>query len=316
MTPGDTAHRLPDSARSFADGDLRFEFSDRADDGVLDAFYPAYDRAFVLENEKEQKEGFRECLALNRGPLHAELTVRHGPFIELIAVAREAAGGPVLGGANLLALGTDDVRAGPAPPSVNLNYLFVDPACRGRGIAGRIQAACDAAVAAWAGEVTATGPGLTFLEINDPFRLTPAQYRRDSEHAGIDQVARLGYWARCGARVIDWPYVQPALSASQGDDDTLALAVIGAPAAQLPARTLFAHLQRFFAISVLKGRPLPTSPGAVRQLERLAGLALEGTALDLLPLDVDLRLVADQARRTGAHRPPNLQAALRDLAGA
>lgn len=296
----------------FESSGLHFSFTDRADDGVLDDFFPAYNRAFVLENEKERVEGFRDCLALNDGNLHRALSERYGPFCELVVTARSEPQGPVVGGANLLVAQLPGEAGSAVDHSINLNYLFVVPEARGRSLANRIQHACfDVAASLSRTWGAKEGRGVAFLEVNDPFRLTPEEYRLDTEHAGIDQVARLAYWARVGARVLDWPYVQPALSAEQGDDNTLSLAAIGAPAGALASRVLAKHLERFFAISVLKGRPLSDSPSATGQLKQLARLEHAGQSIGLLDLADRLSDLERLLHVGGPDKPRNLPEALK-----
>ena len=82
--------------------DLFVHWSTSPSGPVLDAFLEHYDRAFVLPDEKETPQGFRECLALNRGPDHDRLRAQFGPFFEAVIVVRDGAGGFV-GGLNLLA---------------------------------------------------------------------------------------------------------------------------------------------------------------------------------------------------------------------
>lgn len=299
--------------RTLASSGLYFEVTDRSDDGVLDAFYPAFDAAFVLDSEKERIEGFVACLALNAGATHQALQERYGPFRELVLVARETPEGQVLGGANFLVLALPAEGSEPARHTLNLNYLFVDPAQRGRGLSRQIMQACSELAAtlfkSWRGGDEAT-EGLMFLEVNDPLRLTPEEYRIDSEHAGIDQVARLSYWARAGAAVLDLAYVQPALSADQQDDDTLALAVIGSHHAALPASTVYRHLERFFAISVLKGAPIDSSPSAQSQLRRLLDATRSGRSVALLDLGAGLPRVAQQVTCSPDDRCNSLPEAL------
>lgn len=295
--------------RRFEQDGLTVDASGSADDGVLDAFYPAYDAAFVLPNEKEAFDGFRDCLALNRGPDHVRLARQFGEFQEIVCVVRDGLAGPVLGGANFLLL--HDLHGGaeaPPQPSLNLNYLFVARAARGRGLSRTVLGAClricaDAAKSALA--------PLCFLELNDPFRLTPEAYRLDSEHAGIDQLARLGYWAGLHAAVLDWPYVQPALSADQADDDTLAYALLDPRRPSLPAGLLLAHLERFFAISVLKGAALDDSDSAQRQLRALRTMAGRGEEVALLPLAPALRRLSAMRERIET-RPARLADALKE----
>jgi GNAT superfamily N-acetyltransferase len=299
------------SPRRFREADLSIDATDRADDGVLDAFYAAYDQAFVLANEKEEINGFRECLALNAGSAHQRLCGRYGPFRELVLVARDDLGA-IVGGANLIVLRQPDGAPYEVDFTVNLNYLFVVPAQRGKRRSHGLLAACrhlarDVA-ATW--QPQSAGRDLVFLEINDPFRLTPDQYRLDSEHAGIDQVARLAYWARVGAAVLDWPYVQPALSAEQKDDTTLALAVLDAAQPRLPAALVHWHLERFFAISVLKGDALKCSASALAQVQQLQRDAAAGHELALLDLAGALATLPEQLHREQG-RPDRLTAALR-----
>jgi hypothetical protein len=73
-----------------------------ADDGLLREFYSDYDRAFVLENEKEGYDGFAECLKLNHGDAYADLVKRYGPFREFVLVVRDPKTGARLGGANFI----------------------------------------------------------------------------------------------------------------------------------------------------------------------------------------------------------------------
>ncbi len=295
--------------RRFEQDGLTVDASGRADDGVLDAFYPAYDAAFVLPNEKETLDGFRDCLALNRGPGHARLARQFGAYQEVVCVVRDGGTGPVLGGANFLLLHDLDGRPGaPSQPSLNLNYLFVDRAVRGRGLSRTVLRACLRICADEAGSALAP---LCFLELNDPFRLTPEAYRLDSEHAGIDQLARLGYWAGLHAAVLDWVYVQPALSADQADDHTLAYALLDPRRPSLPARLLLAHLERFFAISVLKGAAPVDSPSAQRQLQALRAMADRGEAVALLPLAPALGQLPALLRGDGP-RPARLADALKE----
>jgi GNAT superfamily N-acetyltransferase len=301
----------------FESSGLQFQVTDRSDDGVLDAFYPAYDAAFVLDSEKERVEGFHDCLALNSGPTHQALRDQYGPFRELVLVARDAPTGPVLGGANFLVVQLPAERSAAVRHTINLNYLFVEPNQRGRGLSLRIMQACFRLASdlarSWHGGSGGTD-GLAFLEVNDPFRLTPQQYRIDSDHSGIDQVARLAYWARAGAAILDLAYVQPALSADQVDDDTLALALIGSRDNALPARTVCQHLERFFAISVLKGEPIESSPSAAVQLARLRSEVSAERRIGLLDLNRGLPRLAQQLGRSQPGRPASLPAALAEPA--
>jgi GNAT superfamily N-acetyltransferase len=301
-----------------ADGLWAIRASDRVDDGVLDAFWPVYDQAFVLPGEKEERSGFEACLRLNAGHESDVLRERWGPFVELVLVAQDAGSGEVIGGAN--ALLAAQPAGSPFAYSIALNYLFLDRRSRGRGASHRLLDALREAAAAAAARVGLPGDRapIVFVELNDPFRLSAADYALDSSIAGIDQIDRLAVWARHGARILAFDYCQPALSAEQEDDPTLVLGVLGVDAPDLDAGVLAAHLDRFFAISVEKGRPRPVDGAAHRQLQALGGsgepLVQDVERIELIPLQGAierlrlLRQYADPAQVTAdvdaGHGPP------------
>jgi GNAT superfamily N-acetyltransferase len=253
---------------------------------LLDLFYEGFDRSFVLPNEKEEKAGFAECLALNEGAEHARLVAQLGAFREVVLVARD--GGVQVGGANFIAYRLN----GGKTVAMNLNYLYVLPEQRRKGYFGRLLEA----VGEVAREVLGAEAGaetLIFIEQNDPLKMSAEDYERDTQHSGLDQVERLHMWGRLGARIVDVPYVQPPLSAQQDADDTLLYSVLGARSDSLDACLLRAHLERFFGISVLKGAPLDGSPPAREQLDQLKDACARGEAVALLdPSAVIARLRA------------------------
>jgi GNAT superfamily N-acetyltransferase len=256
---------------------LAIHMTDRADSEVFERFFAGYDRAFVLPDEKEGRDGLEECLALNHGTAHASLEARFGPFRELCLVADDGDGLPV-GGANFIVM--PSTRAGTAIVTANLNYIYVDAEARGRG---HLRQLLEAVMACAAG-LFQPGHGLplVFIEQNDPFRMSAESYERDTRAGGIDQLDRLRIWARLGARVVDFPYVQPALSDGQEADDSLIYSMLGSSASQLDAGVLHSHLRRFFGISVLKGRPLEADRVAASQLDWLEKMMAAHTAIGLL----------------------------------
>jgi hypothetical protein len=52
---------------------LRFDVTDLPTGLVLETFYEGFDAAFVLPEEKEPIDGFRQCLALNHNPDYVSL---------------------------------------------------------------------------------------------------------------------------------------------------------------------------------------------------------------------------------------------------
>ncbi|MEV8441032.1 GNAT family N-acetyltransferase [Actinosynnema sp. NPDC051121] len=236
-----------------------------SDDGgseLFDVFYEGYDQAFTLPDEKEERAGFVECLALNGGEGFERISARLGAFRELVVVAELR--GEVVGGANLLVTPLREHHV----VTVNLNYAYVLPGHRGKGLLRRLVAAC-AELAAWL--FPGVGPVVTFLELNDPLLLTAQQYDLDSATSGVDQFDRVVIWARIGVRILDFPYVQPPLSPAQQADGTLMLGVLADPGFELSGELLADHLERFFAISVLKNGDLASNRLAADQVRECRG---------------------------------------------
>lgn len=283
------------------------ETTDSADSLVFDRFFAAYERAFVLPDEMEDRAGFDTCLRLNHGLAHARLADRYGPFRELCVVARDPADGTIVGGANFIAL-PHPAHGGRRRVSANLNYVFVDEAVRGRGWFGRLLEALRVQIAA-----LFTGTSdlrsdevLIFIEQNDPLQMTPEAYARDSAHSGLDQFERLRIWAAKGARVVDFPYVQPPLSETQQADANLVYSVLGTASTHIDACLFERHLRSFFGVSVLKGRVLDEVPVAVAQVAEAGRRCRSAQPIGLLDLhDVLKRLSpADTAGLVCGQRRP------------
>lgn len=243
---------------------------------VLKRFFEGYDRAFILPDEREELDGFEACLALNTSHRHA-----YGrTHCELVCVLEDEAG-VLLGGANFLATAID--RPGAPPAAVALNYIYVEEAARGRGLLRQVVAVVRT-LALTALDLDPEGPPpAVFIEQNDPLRLTPEEYAEDTAHSGLDQVDRLAIWARVGARVVDFPYIQPALSADQQADDGLIYAAVDYPGEAVDAGLFHDHLESFFGISVLKGESEPPGGKASRQIAALTGRTAPLPLLDMAP---------------------------------
>lgn len=291
--------------------DLRLEATCEATSAIVADFFAGYDRAFVLEDEKEPLAGFTECLALNHGAAYDKLVARYGAFREIVLVAR-AADGARIGGANFISF---PLAAPGTPPSIgaNLNYIYVDKGARSKG---RLKALL-AGIAGFIPRLfTAPAlPALIFIEQNDPFRMSDEAYALDTSYAGVDQFDRLAIWLHEGARIVDFHYVQPPLGPLQKPDDSLVYAVLSPPEARLSACLLREHLQRFFAISVLKGRAPERYPNVTSQLQSLAENCAKGTLLELLDMPSSMIEGAKQARAQAEGRPDSLRAFIRGEAG-
>lgn len=280
----------PTGAEDFVPGDdarwtmtvgdaLLVEATGDPDSPVLDRFFAGYDRAFVLPDEREELDGFRACLALNESCRH-----RFGrTHMELVMTVRDGEGGALLGGANFLATAMPAIPGHP-PVAVALNYVFVEQAARGRGLSRcLLEAVGRLANRALGFSDEGQWPAL-FIEQNDPLLLSEQAYAADTARSGVDQVDRLRIWEKLGARLVDFPYVQPPLSAGQNADTSLAYAVVDFPGDRIAADFLHDHLESFFGISVLKGGDPADCPAAARQLGLLDAMAKAGEAVSLLPM--------------------------------
>lgn len=254
----------------------QLEAADTADSPVFESFFESYSRAFILPDEMEDRDGFSECLGLNHGAAQAALVARYGPFHELCVTARDSEGGSLIGGANFIAM--PQQSAGRQIVTANLNYVFVDEAARGQGWFRPLVASLRKLIGGLF--ITPVETVLIFIEQNDPLLLTPEAYARDSGFSGIDQFDRLRIWASLGAQIVDFPYVQPALSAQQQPDRGLIYSVLGAEGISLDAGLLERHLQSFFGISVLKGQALDAV--ATQQLASLRQMCDAGRKVALL----------------------------------
>lgn len=288
-----TVTALPGRDRSDAlEGGVIAHYITRADDPQLPRFYAAYDAAFILPDEKEDIDGFRACLALNEGGAYERLSALYGPYREMVILLTDGAHGPVLGAANFILFAGDG-----SDPTVSLSYIFVDAAQRRRGLFGLLmhlirEEARDAFI--WPpGDIPVP---LIFIEMNDPVKMSAADYARDSRHAGLDQVERLKIWERRGARLIDFAYRQPPLSAAQAAEDNLLIGVLGSGGADLTACRLLAHMRRFFGVTVLKGRDPASSPIAAEQLALLDAACARGERVALTGFD-HVYAAARQVRR-------------------
>lgn len=259
----------------------RIRATDSPASPIVERFFAGYDRAFILPDEREELGGFIECLSLNQSPLASAYGRRHR---EVVAVL-EAASGELLGGANFFS--TRMTGPPPEPPvSINLNYVFVESAARGHGHLRRILLGVEELARRVHGVTNEATPLAIFIEQNDPLRLTEEEHQRDAAHSGTDRLDRLAIWARLGARLVDLPYVQPALSPDRAAETGLLYGALSYPGPCIPARYLHDHWQSFFGISVLKGRPLEADKAASSQLEALAH---SSECIALLPFDQKVR---------------------------
>ena len=259
---------------------LVLQVTDRGEGPVFDRFFEAYDRAFVLPDEKETREGLAKCLALNHGTVRSELLDRYGEFREICVIATEGTGGAFIGGANLIAIPSPVLYEGADLVTANLNYIFIDSAARGKGYLRKLIGELTQMLAEMFPVAGGKRRVLIFVEQNDPFQMTPEDYAHDSAFTGMDQLDRLRIWSRQGARVLDFPYTQPPLSDDQEAEPSLIYSVLGTADDSVLTSMLVYHLRSFFGISVLKGEALDSNPAAREQLDLLANAGNTMSLLD------------------------------------
>lgn len=272
-------------------GGMIMRASTFAGSSLVEHFFAGYDRAFVLPDEREDIDGFRACLALNQ-----TLPLAFGRRHRELVLTLDAADGTLLGGANFLA--TAMTASGGPPVSIALNYAYVERAARGRGILRMLVDAVGRSARRALDISAAPTATAIFIEQNDPLRLSDADYAIDSSHSGIDQIDRLAIWARLGARLLDFPYVQPALSDEQECDDGLIYAALAYPDAAVPPLWLHDHLQSFFGVSVRKGAPLNDDAAAMAQLD---ALTMRVDPVALLPVDAAIAELKAHGRNGAGH---------------
>lgn len=219
---------------------------------ILRRFFEGYDRAFILPDEREELDGFEKCLALNTTHQYAFGRTH----CEQVTVFEDDAG-TLLGGANFLTVSTQDYTI---PVTIALNYVYVEEAARGQGLLRKIlRNVKTLALESMSIEPDATS--IIFIEQNNPDKLSPEAYAIDTAHSGLDQTDRLKIWKNVGAQIIDFDYVQPALSDEQQPDTGLLFAVIDHPYPAINTSLLGNHLESFFYFSIQKGEEI--QPGSV-----------------------------------------------------
>jgi hypothetical protein len=292
---------------------LRFDVTDLPTGLLLEAFYEGYDAAFILPEEKEPIEGFRRCLALNHAPNYASLEARYGAFREVVFVASEVITGASVGGCNFIVLSHARSSDGSRPRyrTIHLNYVYVRPGHRLSGYFKHLVAMVDP-IATRSLPFTHDAESFVFIEQNDPLKMSADAYAEDTLQTGLDQVERIGIWARRGARIVDFDYVQPPLSNDHSVDETLALCVMRPDLSTIDACVVRNHLRAFFGISVLKGGNPYEAPSARSQLTSLDRACAEKRYLRLLDprawVDGPGRQLASHDSRTPV--PGGLRAAL------
>jgi len=176
--------------------------STAADAGLLRAFYDAlYVPSFPDPDERESLASIERYLRLRAEGWYG----RNAYHVRLLLEG----GRPVAGSIS-------DYLA--EPNSGVIEFLVVAPEDRGRGLGRALLAWTEDGLAADARAAAQPGLESIVAEMNDPFRRPPAQ-------DNVDPFLRLLVWGRWGYARLDFPYVQPALSAEQRPVTSMLLAM-------------------------------------------------------------------------------------------
>jgi hypothetical protein len=234
---------------------LKLETITDRKDSILHEFYHLFEDVFTLEDEREPIEGFQEVLRFN-SDMNAQ--AEFGPFLEPIFVLREPKTKELVAAANAAFYAYPERGKGyKFDASCQLNFILVREDLRGLGLANELLRILERDLTAFANRYC--GQSRTFItcEQNNPARMNEEQIIVDARAALIDPYDRTLWWRRRGFSRLDFPYVQPPLSAEQETCDYLDYYVrIGGGATpeetSLPAAVLLEHLRRFFFVSVGK----------------------------------------------------------------
>jgi GNAT superfamily N-acetyltransferase len=181
------------------------------DRALLRRFYELYVAEFPHPDERESLENMTRYLELKDHGWYGA----NNYHVVLLLLDDEVIGGSV-----------SDYLADPNTGVIE--FLVVAPGSRRRGAGGRLLRWTEEAVAADAR--TRAGRALDYVvaEMEDPFKVRPSD-------ASLDAFLRTEIWDRWGYRRLDFPYVQPALSAGQHAATHLML-VLKATTPDPPAR--------------------------------------------------------------------------------
>jgi GNAT superfamily N-acetyltransferase len=222
---------------------------------LLDEFYRLYQTVFTLDDEREPFEGFSQVLAFN-----GDKTIQSefGPFIETVITLRDLQTKELVGAANPVFYAYPKQKEDFGfDASCQLNFILVRDELRGLGLGNVLLQRIEAELAIFARKQCQGSRFFVTCEQNNPSRMTSAEIVADAEAALIDPNDRMRWWRRRGFKRLDFPYVQPPLSATQDACGYLDYYVRFGDEGPSGPKTLATsvlreHLRRFFFVSVGK----------------------------------------------------------------
>lgn len=257
---------------------LDLHFINRKDDQHFSGLYDFYSTFFCLPDETETLDGFEKVLDLNTDK---NLLEKYGKFEEAWFYLRTKENNEMVAGVNFATYfaNTDLRRKQDFCGTVHVTYIFVKNEYRNLGLANYLLELVYEYSRKFMGEA---GSIVYFCEQNAPEMMSATEYFEDNLCALVDQCDRLIWWDKRGYKRLDFNYVQPPLNPGQNPFNNLTLNVKSPFRSEIIGAIVAFHLERFFAIAVLKGSdPIndATFVEQMKELEKLEFISLSGDQL-------------------------------------
>lgn len=234
-----------------------------SDLALLDAFYAGvYIAGFPDPDERESRENMQNYLRLKREGWYGD-----NSYHILLAID----------GGRPVACSISDYLA--EPNAGVIEFLLVDPRQRSRGLGRQLHDATEDLLQADARRAGREGLACIAIEMNDPYRLDPAD-------DNMDPFIRARLWGRWGYGALGFPYVQPALSEDQGPVDYL---IFGAKPLDPQLRRGFPpELVRSIVMGYLRWAMRITDPSSDPTFQRMAADLAARQAVSWTPFEIYL----------------------------
>ncbi len=229
----------------------------------LKDFYSLYNEFFVILEEREEFTGFKKTLSLNKSSV---LKKRYGNFEEVIICFFDPSSNKLIASVNFANYSYSKKlrKKFGYLGSTQLIYLFVHSSFRKFGIAKYILSLVEEnysknfflgikGVKALNKKPSKKVKVLFFCEQNNPKQMSLHSQLIDSLGAKISQEDRGRWWSKRGYNVLKLNYFQPSLSKDSKSFNELVLLLKSNYSKKVPSELVWAHLDAYFSISVLKG---------------------------------------------------------------
>ena len=266
------------SNEAFRDS-LKIRFINRKGQEDFQTLYNFYLSFFCLPDETETFEGFEKTLELNTDK---SLLQKYGNYEESwFYLSKEDGENEIVAGANFSVYSADKTlyETQGLKGTVHITYIFVENAYRSLGLAKYLLNLIEKYSEQFIG---GEGQIAYFCEQNAPEMMSAEEYFSDNLCALVDQCDRLIWWDKTGFKRLNFNYIQPPLNPGQNPCTNLTLNVKSGLQLRFPAPVVSFHLERFFAIAVLKGSDPMKDPTFVAQMEDLKRVETIGLSGDVL----------------------------------